>query len=158
MSTITLSNKEKLLLEDQKTHEQMCIEKYTNYSNQAKDTQLKQIFQTNAAQEKEHLNTINSMLNGQVPAMNQQSSQQASQSTAGSQMQNQAGMNCASDSDLCTDMLMTEKFVSGAYDTSIFEFQDTAARDMLNHIQKEEQKHGESIFKYMQSKGMYNVQ
>ena len=28
----------------------------------------------------------------------------------------------------------------------------------LIHIQKEEQKHGESIFQYMESKGMYNVQ
>lgn len=53
---------------------------------------------------------------------------------------------------------MTEKYVSGAYDTAIFEFKDTEVRDVLNHIQKEEQKHEEAIFKYMESKGMYNVQ
>ena len=62
----------------------------------------------------------------------------------------------ASDKDLCTDMLMTEKYVSGAYDTAIFEFKDAKVRDVLNHIQKEEQKHGEAIFCYMQSKGMYS--
>ncbi|MGB4432257.1 MAG: spore coat protein, partial [Limnochordia bacterium] len=27
---------------------------------------------------------------------------------------------------------------------------------VLNHIQKEEPEHGEGIFNYMQSKGMYN--
>jgi spore coat protein CotF len=63
----------------------------------------------------------------------------------------------ASDKDLCTEMLMTEKYVSGTYDTAIFEFRDAQVRDILNHIQKEEQKHGEAIFAYMQSKGMYSA-
>ncbi|MDD2573267.1 MAG: spore coat protein, partial [Firmicutes bacterium] len=49
-------------------------------------------------------------------------------------------------------------YVSGTYDTAIFEFKDSQVRDVLNHIQKEEQKHGEAIFKYMESKGMYNPQ
>ena len=53
---------------------------------------------------------------------------------------------------------MTEKYVSAAYNTAIFEFKDTNVRDVLNHIQKEEQKHGEAIFQYMNSKGLYNVQ
>jgi spore coat protein CotF len=59
---------------------------------------------------------------------------------------------------MCTDMLMTEKYVSGTYNTAVFEFQDTRVRDVLNHIQKEEQKHGEAIFQYMHSKGMYQPQ
>ena len=40
------------------------------------------------------------------------------------------------DQDLCTDMLMTEKYVSRAYDTAIFEFRDPQVRQVLNHIQK----------------------
>lgn len=52
---------------------------------------------------------------------------------------------------------MTEKYVSGTYDTTIFECRDKTLRDTLNHIQKEEQQHGEGVFNYMQSKGMYNV-
>jgi spore coat protein CotF len=59
---------------------------------------------------------------------------------------------------LCNDMLMTEKYVSGTYDTAIFEFQDTNMRKALNHIQKEEQEHGEGIFNYMSSHGMYQTQ
>ena len=59
---------------------------------------------------------------------------------------------------MCSDLLMTEKYVSGSYNTTIFECRDTEVRDVLNHIQKEEQKHGEAIFKYMESKGIYSVQ
>lgn len=70
----------------------------------------------------------------------------------------QAGGVSSSDADMCTDMLMTEKYVSGAYDTAIFECKDPRVRDVLNHIQKEEQKHGEAIYQYMESKGMYKAQ
>lgn len=62
------------------------------------------------------------------------------------------------DAKLCTDMLMTEKYVSGAYDTAIFEFREPGIRQVFNHIQKEEQQHGEGLFQYMQSHGMYQVQ
>ncbi|MDD3692904.1 MAG: spore coat protein [Oscillospiraceae bacterium] len=159
---ISLSQKERMLLEDQKTHEQICIEKYTNYANQASDNQLKQIFNANAQQEREHLNSINQLLSGSLPQSNQQQQQQ-NQASGQNQAANAAttGLNMSankkSDADLCNDMLMTEKYVSGAYDTSIFECRDTRVRDVLNHIQKEEQKHGESIFQYMNSKGMYNA-
>jgi spore coat protein CotF len=63
-----------------------------------------------------------------------------------------------SDIELCKDVLMTEKYVSNTYDTAIFEFRDTNIRNALNHIQKEEQQHGEGVFNYMYSKGMYNVE
>ena len=151
---ITLSQKERMLLEDQKNHEQICIEKYTNYANQAKDTQLKQICNANAQVERNHLDSINQLLSGKIPQMNQQQNQNSEQNMNNTQP---SGVSL-SDKDMCSDLLMTEKFVSGAYDTTIFECRDTGVRDVLNHIQKEEQKHGEAIFKYMENKGMYNVQ
>ncbi|MBU3103275.1 spore coat protein [Clostridium gasigenes] len=159
---ITLSQKERMLLEDQKKHEQICIEKYTNYANQAKDTQLKQIFNANCQSERTHLDSINQLLSGTIPQMNQQQNQGSAQpvanpsSTTNMNNAQSSGVNL-SDADMCTDLLMTEKYVSGTYDTTIFEFRDTNVRDVLNHIQKEEQKHGEAIFQYMESKGMYNV-
>jgi spore coat protein CotF len=82
---------------------------------------------------------------------------QTGQGSSFQHISNPTGFN-ASDKDLCTDMLMTEKYVSGAYDTAIFEFRDAQIRDILNHIQKEEQKHGEAIFMYMENKGMYKAQ
>ncbi|QUH25598.1 ferritin-like domain-containing protein [Serpentinicella alkaliphila] len=69
MANISLSKKETLLLKDQKKHEEMCIIKYNNYANQAQDPQLKQIFLSHAQQEQEHLDTINQILNGQIPSM-----------------------------------------------------------------------------------------
>jgi spore coat protein CotF len=151
---ITLSQKERMLLEDQKKHEQICIEKYTNYANQAKDPQLKQIFNANKQVEITHLDSINQLLSGKIPQTNQQQNQG---STANVNTQQLSGVNL-SDANMCTDLLMTEKHVSGTYDTAIFEFRDTRVRDVLNHIQKEEQKHGEAIYQYMENKGMYNVQ
>ncbi len=168
ITNVTLTTKEKYLLEDAKTHEENCIKKYDNYANLAADAQLKAVFRANGQKEKEHLQTINQLIAGQVPSLNQGSQQQnASSGTTQAQAQSpQASIDQqssgsttfkASDKELCTDMLMTEKYVSGSYDTSIFEFKDTQVRDVLNHIQKEEQKHGEAIFAYMQSKGMYTL-
>lgn len=167
---VQLTQKERLLLEDQKSHEEMCIKKYNEYANQVQCPQLKQMFQKHAQQEQQHLDTINQILNGQVPSMNTSSGQQGGQGMQASQSQ-QAGQNMKQiqsgtgsanynqkDKDLCQDLLMTEKYVSGTYDVTIFECVDTNIRQVLNHIQKEEQQHGEEIFNYMQSKGMYTPQ
>ena len=155
---ITLTQKERLLLEDQKKHEELCIEKYNSYASQAQDPQLKQLFQQYASQEQQHLDTVNQMLGGTVPNLQQNQGQQ------GQHQQNQGNSITSklaiapnsSDASLCQDMLTTEKYVSGTYDTTIFEFTNPQARQVLNHIQKEEQQHGEGIFNYMQSHGMYN--
>ncbi|GAA0086666.1 spore coat protein [Clostridium sp. CTA-7] len=160
---ITLTQKERLLLEDQKSHEQICIEKYTNYANQAQDPQLKQIFNLHAQDERTHLDSINQLLSGKIPQMGQQQNQNSSQNmtnqnSAPTMNNTQSNVGNVSDADMCKDLIMTEKYVSGTYDTTIFEFRDTRVRDVLNHIQKEEQKHGETIFQYMESKGMYTPQ
>lgn len=160
-----LSSKEKQLLQDQKTHEQLCIHKYQQGAQQASDPQLRQLFQSYAQQEQQHLNSINTMLNGQTPSLTQGQQSQTSPQASASQQSNAAGQGATSraagnkaDAALCQDMLMTEKYVSGAYDTAIFEFADANMRQALNHIQKEEQQHGEGIFNYMNSNGMYNMQ
>ncbi len=150
-----LSQKERNLLEDQKSHEELCIKKYNNYADQAHDPQLKQLFKSLAQKEQEHLNSINQILSGQVPNVQQGGQQQQQQFQAPNM--GQTGMVNQKDADLCQDMLSTEKYVSQAYDTAIFEFKDANIRKVLNHIQTEEQQHGEQIFNYMQSKGMYTV-
>lgn len=148
-----------MLLEDQKRHEEVCIEKYNSYANQTQDPQLKTLFQNYAAQEQQHLDSINQMLSGQLPATGQgQQQQQANPQASSPTSPMQGAMASQQDAALCNDMLMTEKYVSDAYNTAIFEFTDTNVRQVLNHIQKEEQQHGEGIFRYMQSNGMYNPQ
>lgn len=171
--SINLSQKEKSLLTDLKGHEEVCIEKYSNYANQTNDPELKNMFNTHESNEKSHLNTINQILSGTVPSMGAGGTAGAGAGSAGttgasgaampksSNMQSQGkstGMNNANASSLCKDLLMTEKYVSNSYDTSIFEFKDTGVRDALNHIQKEEQKHGEDLYNYMAKNNMYNMQ
>lgn len=167
ITNIQLTTKERYLLEDAKTHEEECILKYDNYAKLASCDQLKSVFRSNGQKEQEHLQTINELLSGKVPAMgggqsgsqgqssSQQSSQQSTSQSSASQSGSSSSSFQASDKDMCIDMLNTEKYVSGTYNTAIFEFKDAPVRDVLNHIQTEEQKHGEAIFAYMQSKGMY---
>lgn len=155
---LQLTQKERMLLEDEKHQEDICIKKYQNYSQQAQDSQLKQLFNNHAGDEQHHYNMINQMLQGQQPDMSH--GQQAM--TQGGQMQQQSSyqgsMGNAGDEVLCSDLLATEKYVSGTYDTGIFEAASPVIRQTLQHIQKEEQKHGEDLFNYMNSHGMYNVQ
>ena len=159
---MNLTQKEEMLLKDQKNHEKICIEKYTNYAEQAQDPELKNLFNNYAQQEQQHLDTINQILNGTVPQTQQQNNQSQNQQQANQGMKQnqgkQAGMSNQKDAQLCNDLLMTEKYVSGTYDTAIFESTDSNLRNTLNHIQKEEQQHGEGIFNYMQQNGMYNPQ
>ena len=112
------------------------------------------------------------MLSGTVPNINaSQSGQQTMQQPQNAQnIQNQniqqntinntnaQGIQNSMNHDkmLCQDSLSTEKYVSSTYNTTIFEFRDVNARQVLNHIQKEEQEHGEQIYSYMNQHGMYN--
>lgn len=175
---VNLTQKERSLLQDQKSHEEMCIKKYTNYSGLASDPELRSLFENHANTERSHLDSINQLLSGQLPNTGSQNSGQSQGSSQGTQSQaSNQGSNATSkseqsmsgslgnmsqsqmsDKDFCTDLLSTEKYVSGTYDTAIFEFRDPQIRSVLNHIQKEEQQHGESIFKYMESKGLYQAQ
>lgn len=160
---LQLSQKEKLLLQDQLSHEEMCIQKYSSYAQQATDPKLKQLFNSYAQQEQVHYDTVNQILQGTVPNM-QQGQQQGGQGMQGAMgmgmSKSHFGLSQGGGDDraLCEDMLMTEKYVSGAYDTAIFECQDANVRQALNHIQKEEQQHGEGVFNYMKEKGWYQPQ
>jgi spore coat protein CotF len=152
-----LAQKETSLLKDLKDQEQICVEKYSKYSNDASDGQLKNLFTQIGQAEQQHLDTINQIMSGQTPAMQSGGGNNQTQQTftptykAADQSQNKQN-----DSYLCTDLLSTEKHVSSTYNTCIFEFKDTNIRSALNHIQKEEQQHGEQIYNYMAQNGMYN--
>jgi Coat F domain. len=156
---IELSQKERMLLEDDKHQEEVCVIKYQNYAEQAKDPELKQLFQTHAKEEQHHFDMINQMLQGQTPSMGENQTTQTSQTSQQTQTSQSSaqGISNTSDKILCSDLLSTEKFVSGLYDTGIFESANPTVRQALQHIQKEEQHHGEQIFNYMHSHGMYSV-
>ena len=150
---MTLTQKENGLLSDLKSQEELCIEKYGKYERDACDPALKSIFSSIKATEQNHLSTITRIMSGEEVKTN-------TPPTAVSQKLDCAPTSCTTeekkrDAFLCKDALAMEKHVSGLYDISIFEFTSPTLRDTLNHIQKEEQNHGEQIWCYMSANGMY---
>jgi len=113
----------------------------------------------NAQQQSGSQQGMNAQQGGSQQGMNAQ--QGGSQQQSGSQQNMQfKPSNCSAqekqkDAYLCSDALSTEKHVSSTYNTCIFEFSDSNVRNVLNHIQKEEQQHGDQIYKYMSANGMY---
>ena len=151
---MTLTQKETSLLTDLKSQEQLCIEKYGKYEQDAHDPCLKSLFKSIKCTEESHLSTISRIMSGEEVSTN-------AAPTAVSQKLECPMSSCSeaekkSDGFLCKDALAMEKHVSGLYDTSIFEFTSPTLRDTLNHIQKEEQNHGEQLYEYMQCNNMYS--
>ena len=151
---MTLTQKEMGLLTDMKGQEELCVQKYNKYAELAKSQELKNLFTSMAKVEGNHLQTVTSMMNGSTPSM---------PNTLENSNNNNCGMaNYTSDADkqadafLCKDMLATEKHASALYDTAIFEFKDPNARKTLNHIQAEEQQHGEQLYAFMSCNGLYS--
>ena len=148
------TQKETSLLKDLKDQEQLCVDKYGKYARQANDPELQQIFRDIRQTEQQHLQTVTGWLGEQPPK---------AWNLVGKQYD---GVNkfaddpAAKEADkyLCQDALCTEKEVSGAYNTSIFEFRDPQVRQQLHQIQGAEQKHGEMIYQYMARNGMYQAQ
>ena len=151
-----LTEKETTLLKDLKEHEQLCVEKYNKYSLDASDVQLKNLLAQIGQTEQQHLDTINQIMGGTVPTMQSGGSQKTQPVFTQTYSEIDSSQNKQNDHYLCTDLLSTEKHVSSLYNTCIFEFKDTNTRNVLNHIQKEEQQHGEQLYNYMSTNGMYN--
>ena len=152
MKTMKLTQKESMLLQDLKTSEEICIEKYGQYAQKAEDQALADLFLTIRTKEEEHLETINQLMQGTVPMMS--GGGQGGQSSQPGNGKATKKSDSKTDEYLLKDALDTEKHVSSVYDTCIFEFTDAGAREALNHIQKEEQEHGQMLYDYMSAHGM----
>ena len=149
-----LTSKETDLLKDMKEQEELCIEKYSRYASLAKCPELTTLLNSIADTEREHLKTINEMMSGKEPSA--PSSLSANNNCTACTSVYSDAENKKSDKYLLSDLLSTEKHVSSLYNTRVFEFKSPAARKMLNHIQAEEQQHGEQIYAFMSCNGMYN--
>lgn len=149
---MVLTQKESTLIKDLKNQEQLCIDKYTKHAECAHDPQLKQLFTHIAEVERGHLNTLNQIEQGATPALGGATK---TPSAAFSAYHTAETPEKKQDCYLCNDLLATEKHASGLYDTCVFEFGQSELRQALNHIQTEEQEHGEMIYKYMKANNMY---
>ena len=149
---MVLTQKETTLIKDLKGQEQLCIDKYTKHAECANDPQLKQLFTRIADVERGHLNTLNQIeaekpAEARAPKSTEKKTEKKAEEKTPEKKQ---------DFYLCADLLTTEKHASGLYNTSVFEFGQTELRQVLNHIQTEEQEHGEMIYKYMKANSMYS--
>ncbi len=150
---MTLTQKETTLLNDLKSQEQLCIDKYTEYESKACDPALKTIFGDIKKTEESHLSTVTRILGGEEVKMPSEAppakKAQCAESTCSLESKK-------ADAYLCKDALATEKHVSSLYNVSIFEFSSPTLRDTLAHIQKEEQNHGQTLYSYMSTNNMYS--
>ena len=150
-----LTEKEKLLLKDLKTAEEICIQKYDEYAKKATDKKLQNLFNSIKQKEEEHLKTVQKIMDGKTPtvgggAKSKASSSPSSLKSSSSLSEKDKKLNAY----LCQDALSTEKYVSATYNTSVFEFAQPKLRNVLNHIQKEEQEHGLKIYQYLSANNM----
>lgn len=155
------NEKEKGILKDLKNDESLCVEKYQKYTSRATSPELQDLLSRMERQESEHLQTISKLIDGDIPVVTNSSTPSPAAKAVSDFCPAPTNYNAnpqayESDKYLCTDALSTEKHVSAVYDTSIFEFRNKNVRDTLNHIQKEEQEHGEKIYGFMAQNGMYN--
>ncbi len=161
-----LTQKERMLLQDEKAHEEICIQKYGSYAVQVQDQQLRQMFDKHRSDEVQHHQTLTNILGqggqsagGQAAGGQAQSGQGSPSGGAAFQWNaanvgqaGQAGVN--QDVMLCKDLVVTETFVSGAYDTAIFQVTDPQIRQTLEHIQKDEHQHGADLSGYLKQQGI----
>lgn len=155
---MVLTQKESMLLNDLKTQEQTCIEKYERYAADACDRRLGTLFWDLSQVERGHLSKINAILAGkdvtgsaESPSVPNEDFKDNPTYTAMSE-----GEDKNTDSYLCQDALQMEKHVSALYDTVIFECTTQELRDLLAEIQRDEQNHGKRIYDYMSANGMYS--
>lgn len=144
-----LTEKQKTVVQDLQSQEELCIQKYGNYGKQAKDQELKNLFNSLKEEEQEHYNSLSQLLTGTCPSVNSSTATGKDYNPTASYSGvafNQEDKTC--DQFLCTDCIATEKYVSSAYNNDLFQFAEPEVRKLLNHIQTEEQVHAEKIYKY----------
>lgn len=149
-----LKEKEKTTIEDLRTQEQSCIEKYRRYGQEAKDPVLRDLFGRLEKEEQRHYDSLGQVLNGTVPSCdcNDKDGEQYAPKATYDSMTNSEDKK--SDCFLATDCIGTEKMVSGEYNTNVFVFGEPDVRKLLADIQIEEQNHAEMLYKYKTVNGM----
>ena len=175
-----LTSKEKSLISDTLTAEEICNQKYKYYAANANDQEVRDLFSDLVQQEDQHVQMLNDALNGNfdVEAAQQRSSSFRQKSTAGSSKSDVKMTNKKADMEIAKtsmsaknttdveglddrqrlqDALMTVKHLSGNYDISILEAANNEVFQTLEQIQHDKHFHKQEIFNLMNQKGWYSV-
>lgn len=151
---MVLTDKEQSTIEDLRTQEQSCIEKYRRYGKEAKDPVLRDLFGELEKKEQKHYDSLSQVLNGSVPScdINDKDGKMYAPKATYDVMTNSEDKK--NDCFLATDSIGSEKMVSGTYNSDVFAFGDSDVRKLLADIQVEEQNHAEMLYKYKTVNGM----
>lgn len=151
---MVLTEKETAAIKDLQTQEEVCIEKYGKYSNEAKDTVLKDLFTDLKKEEQKHYESLGQVLKGQVPSCDCNDDKGKEYNPVATYEQGVQSDAKQHDGYLATDCIGTEKLVSGEYNSDVFVFENSDIRKLLADIQIEEQNHAEMLYKYKKVNGM----
>ena len=150
-----LTEKETTEINNLRTQEARCVEKYKRGAKEAKDPVLKALFETIEKDEQDHYNALDELLTtGKVPVC--ECKKDAAKSYAPKATYH-AGENTSekeSDCYLASDCIGAEKMVSGEYNNGVFVFGDSGVRQLLGDIQSAEQNHADMLWKYKTTNGM----
>ncbi|MDD6733785.1 MAG: ferritin-like domain-containing protein [Lachnospiraceae bacterium] len=149
-----LKEKEKTAIKDLCTQEEACVEKYRRYAKEAKDPVLKELCTNIMKKEEKHLESLNQILAGTCPTCDVNDSEGEQYNPQATYDAKTESKEKKADNFLVTDLIGTEKLVSGEYNTNVFIFADACIRKLLADIQVEEQNHAEMLYKYKTVNGM----
>lgn len=151
---IVLNEYEQNEIKELAKEEKTCMEKYHRYQEQAKDTELKNLFAELEKKERKHYESLQDVLRGKVSKVdcNDRSGQSYRPVATYKNGENSEDKNA--DCFLAVDAIGTEKMISGDYNTGIFAFSQSEVRNLLADIQIEEQNHAEMLYKYRMVNGM----
>lgn len=141
------TSRERELFRELKAAEEASIRGYGEDELRTTDPELKKLFAKIRQEEETHLKTLKELEQGIIPMA-------AGGKKAGGEGQATGGKKEEEDLNFCRDALEAEQRVSSQYDKAIFAFRDCSVREILNHIQKEEQEHGRMLAAYMDWKQM----
>lgn len=147
-----LKAEEKMLVENLLTQEELCTEKYKFYAKQAKDPQLKELFEKIGKNERQHCDLLTNLKDGRLPERIEKEAKAEKYEPSGQYKGSAADKK--QDCFLCTDSIATEKYVASAYNNDLFRFAAVEARNLLNSIETDEQNHAEMIYLYKSANQM----
>lgn len=149
-----LTEKERTTLEDLKTQEQDCVKKYGKYAGQAKDSELKNLLGRIQKEEQKHVDSLEKALSGIIQPVDCNDRDGKNYEPSATYRSGGDLEDKAHDCFLATDLIGTEKLVSGEYNGNVFNCNNSDLRKLLADIQVEEQNHAEMLFKYKQANCM----
>lgn len=151
---INLTEKERYIIEDLKSQEKVCIQKYAFYEEMAYDPELADLFTTLRESEERHLKSLEDVLQGNVASVDTNDDSGENYTPKIDYHNSSDKSERDHDSFLCTDAITMEKYVSSAYNFDLFQFGNNKLRKLLNDIETEEQNHAEMLYKYKKANAM----